>query len=41
MPELTYVDQGSLHSVADGQDLLLKFAESCGETAVMDKSPKL
>ena len=24
-----------------GQDLLLKFAESCGETAVMDKSPKL
>ena len=24
MPELTYVDQGSLHSVADGQDLLLK-----------------
>ena len=23
MPELTYVDQGSLHSVADGQDLLL------------------
>jgi len=24
MPELTYVDQGSLHSVADGQDVLLK-----------------
>ena len=24
-----------------GQDLLLKFAESCGEVAVMDKSPKL
>ncbi|MBP3674290.1 MAG: helix-turn-helix transcriptional regulator [Oscillospiraceae bacterium] len=24
MPELTYVDQGSLHSVCDGQDLLLK-----------------
>ena len=24
MPELTYVDQGELHSVADGQDLLLK-----------------
>ena len=24
MPELTYVDQGSLHSVADGRDLLLK-----------------
>ena len=24
MPELTYVDQGSIHSVADGQDLLLK-----------------
>ena len=24
MPELTYVDQGSLHSVANGQDLLLK-----------------
>ena len=24
MPELTYVDQGALHSVADGQDLLLK-----------------
>ena len=24
MPELTYVDQGSFHSVADGQDLLLK-----------------
>ncbi|MBQ9148055.1 MAG: helix-turn-helix domain-containing protein [Oscillospiraceae bacterium] len=24
MPELTYVDQGSLHSVAEGQDLLLK-----------------
>lgn len=24
MVELTYVDQGSLHSVADGQDLLLK-----------------
>lgn len=24
MPELTYVDQGSLHSVADGQDLLLR-----------------
>ena len=24
-----------------GQDLLLKFAEECGETAVMDKSPKL
>ena len=24
-----------------GQDLLLKFAESCGENAVMDKSPKL
>ena len=24
MPELTYVDQGSLHSVVDGQDLLLK-----------------
>ncbi len=23
MPELTYVDQGALHSVADGQDLLL------------------
>lgn len=23
MPELTYVDQGTLHSVADGQDLLL------------------
>ena len=24
MPELTYVDKGSLHSVADGQDVLLK-----------------
>ena len=24
MPELTYVDQGSLHSVCEGQDLLLK-----------------
>ena len=24
-----------------GQDLLLKFAEGCGETAVMDKAPKL
>ena len=24
MPELTYVDQGSLHSVCDGQDVLLK-----------------
>ena len=24
-----------------GQDLLLKFAEECGELAVMDKSPKL
>ena len=24
MPELTYVDRGSLHSVADGQDLLLE-----------------
>ena len=24
MPELTYVDQGSLHSIADGQDQLLK-----------------
>ena len=24
-----------------GQDLLLKFAEECGEIAVMDKSPKL
>ena len=24
MPELTYVDQGSLHSVVDGQDTLLK-----------------
>jgi translation initiation factor IF-3 len=24
-----------------GQDLLLKFAEECGEVAVMDKSPKL
>ena len=24
MPELTYVDQGTLHSVADGQDLLLE-----------------
>ena len=24
MPELTYVDQGCIHSVADGQDLLLK-----------------
>ena len=24
-----------------GQELLLKFAESCGEVAVMDKSPKL
>ena len=24
MPELIYVDQGSLHSVADGEDLLLK-----------------
>ena len=24
-----------------GQDLLMKFADSCGETAVMDKSPKL
>ena len=24
MPELTYVDQASIHSVADGQDLLLK-----------------
>ena len=24
MPELTYVDQGSLHSVADGQDMILK-----------------
>ena len=24
MPEITYVDQGCLHSVADGQDLLLK-----------------
>ena len=27
MVELTYVDQGSLHSVADGQDLLLKQGE--------------
>ena len=24
-----------------GQDLLLKFAEECGESAVLDKSPKL
>ena len=24
-----------------GQDLLVKFAEECGEVAVMDKSPKL
>ena len=24
MPELTYVDQGELHSVADGQDIVLK-----------------
>ena len=24
MPELTYVDQGALHSVADGQDILLE-----------------
>ena len=24
-----------------GQDLLVKFAEDCGEVAVMDKSPKL
>ena len=24
-----------------GQELLLKFAQECGETAVMDKSPKL
>ena len=24
-----------------GQELLLKFAEECGELAVMDKSPKL
>ena len=24
-----------------GQDLLVKFAEECGEIAVMDKSPKL
>ena len=24
MPELTYVDQGSLHSVADGQDVVLR-----------------
>ena len=24
MPELTYVDQGALHSVTDGQDILLK-----------------
>ena len=24
-----------------GQDLLMKFAEECGEIAVMDKSPKL
>ena len=24
-----------------GQELLLKFAEECGEVAVMDKSPKL
>ena len=24
MTELTYVDQGALHSVVDGQDLLLK-----------------
>src|SRR5574344_1020653 len=27
MAELTYVDQGALHSVADGQDLLLKQGE--------------
>ena len=27
MPELTYVDQGALHSVADGQDILLKQGE--------------
>lgn len=27
MPELTYVDQGELHSVVDGQDLLLKQGE--------------
>jgi translation initiation factor IF-3 len=24
-----------------GRDLLVKFAESCSETATMDKSPKL
>ena len=24
-----------------GQDLLIKFAESCAEVAVMDKAPKL
>lgn len=28
MPEFTYVDQGSLHSVADGQDWLLHQADS-------------
>ena len=28
MPELTYVDQGSLHSVADGQDRLLHQGEA-------------
>lgn len=28
MPELTYVDQGSLHSVADGQDWLLHQGEA-------------
>ena len=27
MPELTYVDQGELHTVADGQDILLKQGE--------------
>ncbi len=27
MPEITYVDQGSIHSVVDGQDLLLKQGE--------------
>ena len=27
MPELTYVDQGELHTIADGQDILLKQGE--------------
>ena len=41
MAELTYVDQGALHSVADGQDLLLKQPEihrppACGSSAAED-----